>query len=219
MDCLFSRNVPKIKILDLTPPGDDFDNLKPQGAITFSIDRKYNVPLINIRFDGHTFDQSIVKREHFFLLEGTPLQTHSTTSSSDSSFDMAFLVKKRIAQNNLPDALRHPRERLPTTTPQILESNLKVDFQHSTFFISNEEIELRINAICFQFWKIQLFTKFVCDNHHKIKERHYVYADLYIFAEFLFMFLTKEFVDPKGMFRKIFRHHPFEFSMFDLSRE
>ena len=64
-----------------------------------------------------------------------------------------------------------------------------------------------------------MFAKFVCDNHHKIKERH-VYADLYIFAEFLSMFLTKEFVDPKGMFRKIFRHHPFGFSiMLDLCRE
>ena len=119
MDCLFSRNEPKIKILDLIPPGDDFDNLKPQGAIRFSIDRKYNVPLINIRFDGHTFGQSIVKREHFLLLE----RTHSTTWSSDSSFDTVFLVEKKIAQNNLPVVLRHPREKLPTTTPEILEPN------------------------------------------------------------------------------------------------
>ena len=117
MDCLFSRNEPKIKILDLTPLGDDFDNLKPQGAITFSIDRKYNVPLINIRFDGHIFGQSIVKREHFLLLE----RTHSTTSSSDSSFDTVFLVKKKIAQNNLPVVLRHPREKVPTATPEIFE--------------------------------------------------------------------------------------------------
>ena len=96
----------------------------------------------------------------------------------------------------------------------------KLIFNTAHFFISSEEIDFRINAICFQCWKIQLFAKFVCDNDHKIKERHYVYADLYIFAEFLFIFLTKEFVDPKGMFRKIFRYHPFEFSiMFALCKE
>ena len=60
--------------------------------ITFSIDRKDNILLIKIRFDGYAFGQSIVKREHFLLLERTSLQTHSTTSSSDSSFDTVFLV-------------------------------------------------------------------------------------------------------------------------------
>ena len=52
MGCLFSRNEPKTKIFDLTPPGDDFDYLRPKGTITFAIDRKCNVPLIDIRFDG-----------------------------------------------------------------------------------------------------------------------------------------------------------------------
>ena len=59
---LFLRNEQKIKIVDLTPSGDDFDNLKPQGTITFSIDRKDNILLINIRFDGYAFGQGIVKR-------------------------------------------------------------------------------------------------------------------------------------------------------------
>lgn len=53
-----------------------------------------------------------------------------------------------------------------------------------------------------------------------MRERHFVAGDLYMFAEFLSVFLTKEFVDPKGMFRKICRQHPFEFLlMFDLCRE
>ena len=44
--------------------------------------------------------------------------------------------------------------------------------------------------------------------------------DLYMFAEFLSMSLTKVFVDPKSMFRKICRQHPFEFLiMFDLCPE
>ena len=102
-----------------------------------------------------------------------------------------------MVQQNL---LIHPWERLPTTAPQVLDSVPKVDLQIGRFFISNEEFELRINSICFQFWKIQAFAKFVRDNYHKIRERHLVYGDLYMFVEFLSMFLYKEFVDPKGMF-------------------
>ena len=45
MGCFISRDEPKIKIFDLTPPGNDFDYLRPQGTTTFSIDRKCNVPL------------------------------------------------------------------------------------------------------------------------------------------------------------------------------
>ena len=53
MGYFFSRNDElKIKILDCTPPGDDFDYLRPHGTITLSIDRKYNIPLVDIRFDG-----------------------------------------------------------------------------------------------------------------------------------------------------------------------
>ena len=45
MGCFISRNEPKIKIFDLTPPGNDFDYLRPQETTTFSIDRTCNVPL------------------------------------------------------------------------------------------------------------------------------------------------------------------------------
>ena len=51
-------------------------------------------------------------------------------------------------------------------------------------------------------------------------KRNLVYANLYMFAEFLSMFLTKEFVNPKGMFHKVCRQHPFEFLItLDLCRE
>ena len=41
-----------------------------------------------------------------------------------------------------------------------------------------------------------------------------------MFPEFMSLFLTKEFVDPKEMLRKICRQHPSEFLlMFDLCRE
>ena len=80
----------------MTPPGDDFDYLRPQGTITFSIDRKYNIPLIDIRFDGWYENSARFcpkhseQSEHFLLLERTSLQTPSITSSSDSGFDTVF---------------------------------------------------------------------------------------------------------------------------------
>ena len=45
------------------------------------------------------------------------------------------------------------------------------------------------------------------------------YGDLTLYSDFLDMFLSKEFADPKRMFRKICRQFPFEFLLFDLSRE
>ena len=122
-----------------------------------------------------------------------------------------------MAQNNIAPV--HPWERLPLSAPKILYLNPKVNLQHGRF-ITNEQFKLRVNAICFQIWKIQSFPKFACDNHHKIKERNLVYSDLHMLVEFLSMFFTKEFVDSKGMFRKVCRQHPFEFLiMFDLWRE
>ena len=52
MGCLFSRNELKIRIFDLTPAGDESEYLRSQGTITLTIDRKYNAPLMDIRFDG-----------------------------------------------------------------------------------------------------------------------------------------------------------------------
>ena len=95
MGCLFSKNDErKIKIFDCTPPGDDFNYLKPQETITSSIDRKYNISLIDIRFDGW-YENSLwpkhsKEKEHFLLLERIPLQTPSITSLSDSGFDTVF---------------------------------------------------------------------------------------------------------------------------------
>ena len=117
-----------------------------------------------------------------------------------------------MAQNNLvPIAPRHPRERLHLPATQILLSKPEINLQHGRFFVIIKEFEARINTISFQLWKIQSFAKFVGDNYLKIKESHFVSGDLYMFAEFMSIFLNKEFVDSKGMFRKIDRQHPFEF--------
>ena len=91
-----SKNEPKIKIYDFTLPGHDFDFLRPQGAIILSIDRKYNVSLVDPIFDGwyensiRFWPKHIEQREHFLLLGRNPLQTPSITSSTGSGYDTAF---------------------------------------------------------------------------------------------------------------------------------
>ena len=53
MDCFCSKSdEQKITIYDCTIPGDDFEYLRPQGAITLSIDRKCNIPIVDIKLDA-----------------------------------------------------------------------------------------------------------------------------------------------------------------------
>ena len=84
MVCLFpkcsnSSDEPKIKIIDSTPPGAAFDYLRSNGTISFSVDRKYNIPVVDIRFE-RWYENSMrlwpyhtEQREHFLQLERTPL--------------------------------------------------------------------------------------------------------------------------------------------------
>lgn len=51
MESCFSK-APKVKFIDTIPIGKEFDYLRPEGFITFTIDTKYNIPLIEINFDG-----------------------------------------------------------------------------------------------------------------------------------------------------------------------
>ena len=63
-----------------------------------SIGRKYNIPIVDIRFDG--WYENIVRlwpkhseqREHVLLLDRTPLRTPSISSlfSDDSGLDTVF---------------------------------------------------------------------------------------------------------------------------------
>ena len=121
-----------------------------------------------------------------------------------------------MAENNL---LIHPRERLPHRAVPLLDTRPEVNFQCGRFFIYEDEFEFCVNSLCSQFLKIQAFAKFVQDSHKKIINQRIVCGDLTMFTDFLNMFLAKEFVDPKGMFRNICCHHPFEFLiMFDFCR-
>ena len=84
MVCLFpkcsnSSDEPKIKIIDSTPPGAAFDYLRSNSTISFSVDRKYNIPVVDIRFE-RWYENSMrlwpyhtEQREHFLQLERTPL--------------------------------------------------------------------------------------------------------------------------------------------------
>ena len=121
-----------------------------------------------------------------------------------------------MAQNNLT----HPRDRLPQPAINVLDIKPEVNFQSGRFFIHDSDFEFRIATANYQFWRIQAFSVFVIDNYKKIINMGFVHGDLILYFDFLNMFLSKDFSDPKGMFRKIYRQFPLEFLlMFDLSRE
>ena len=107
----------------------------------------------------------------------------------------------------------------PIAAVPLLDTRPELYFQCARVLISEDEFEFRINSLCSQFLKIQAFAKFVRDNLKRIINQSVVSGDLTIFSDFLSMFLTIEFVDPKGMFQKICRQHPFKFLiMFDFCR-
>ena len=93
MGCCFSFNEPKINIIDETPEGTNFDYLRPKGAITYTIDRTFNIHSIQRNFDGW-FESSVClwpknnkARSNFLLLERIP----SISFSSESGiFDTVF---------------------------------------------------------------------------------------------------------------------------------
>ena len=100
MGCLFSECISsseelKIKSIDCTPPGAAFNNLKPKGTISFSVDRKYKIPVVDTSFEGwyensvHLWPCHTEQTEHFLQLQRTPLQTPGV-SSEDSGYDTVF---------------------------------------------------------------------------------------------------------------------------------
>ena len=101
MRCCFSLKERRIKIFNQTPPGEKFNYLRTEGVINFTIDRKYNVPLIEIQFEGW-FENSVrlwpkdnKARENLLLLERTLPPTPSISSPSGIGIDTIFLLYKR----------------------------------------------------------------------------------------------------------------------------
>lgn len=96
MGCCFSPNEPRIKNIDETPQGQNFAYLRPEGTITYPIDTTYNIPLIEIQFDG-SFESSVClwpkdnrARSNFLLLERTPPPSLSISFRSDSGIGTIF---------------------------------------------------------------------------------------------------------------------------------
>ena len=50
--CLRKKNVSNIEVADYIPYGSSFHYLRPCGTITVNLDRKWNVPVIDIDFEG-----------------------------------------------------------------------------------------------------------------------------------------------------------------------
>ena len=98
MCCCFSYNERRIEIIDETPQGKNFDYLRPRRTIIYSIDSTYNIPLIEINFDGwfescvHLWPKNSKMRSNFLLLERTPPPSPSISSfsSSDTGVDTVF---------------------------------------------------------------------------------------------------------------------------------
>lgn len=81
-------NTSKVKIIDSTPVGKEFDYFRHKGFVTYTIDPKYNIPLKEINFDGlletsvQLGPESKAARSRFLLLERTPPPTPSISSFS-----------------------------------------------------------------------------------------------------------------------------------------
>ena len=50
--CFSFLNKPTVEIIDEAPKGKQFDHLRPEGVITYTVDRMYDVPEVKINFDG-----------------------------------------------------------------------------------------------------------------------------------------------------------------------
>ena len=156
------------------------------------------------------FGQRILDRVNFFCCWKGHLYGHQVFLHVLIVLLTLLFSLVKMAENNLIPIAPwcppcHPGKRLHLPATQILQSKPEINLQQGRFFITVHEFEVRVNKICFPLWKIQAFAKFAAVNYSKVKERHFVSGDLYIFAEFMSIFLTRELVDPKIMFRKICR--------------
>ena len=93
-----SNNIAQIKIIDNIQKGKRFDYLRPRREIILTMDRVYNVPMLNINFeDWYVISVRLCpkseKARHCFQcwLERTPPDTRSSNisccSNSSASFD------------------------------------------------------------------------------------------------------------------------------------
>ena len=135
MGYCFSLNEPRTNIFDQTLARENY--LRPEGTIRFSVDRKYNVPVVDIQFDGW-FENSIRlwlkdtrQRDSFWLLERTPFRHQVFPHVLRVVLTLFFSVVKMAENNLVPIASRtlyHPRERLPFQQLKYSSQNQKLSF-------------------------------------------------------------------------------------------
>ena len=94
----FSFNRPSVEIIDETPIGKQFDYLRSERRIIYTVDRMCDVPQTEINFDGW-YKASVglwpkfnKMRSNFLNLQRTPLlsPTVSISSSTDSGINTEF---------------------------------------------------------------------------------------------------------------------------------
>ena len=102
MGSCFSSNEPRVKIIDEIPVREKFYYLRPEETFTYTIDRTYNIPLIEIQFNYwlessvHLWPENNKMRKNFLLLQRTPPPSPSLSSfslSADSGIILYFSLK------------------------------------------------------------------------------------------------------------------------------
>ena len=89
--CLsFGNNKSRIEIIDQIPKGKEFNYLRPEGKITYSINTTYDVPRIEFDFNDwyvnsvRLWSGSKKFRPHLLMLRRTPLVLPQISFSSGS---------------------------------------------------------------------------------------------------------------------------------------
>ena len=88
--------------------------------------------------------------------------------------------------------LLHPRDRLPQPAPRVTLENSR------RLFIIRDKFNLKVNQIGDDLEKIKEFALLCRVTNQKLIDKNYVCGDIKIFSDFLFQFVIKEFVDPRG---------------------
>ena len=87
------------EVLDYSPPGTEYNYLKPRETITIEMDSKCTLPIIHFSFDGwlpnsvRLWPENSIQREKFLILERTPLSSpnvSSTSSDYESGYDIVL---------------------------------------------------------------------------------------------------------------------------------
>ena len=120
----FSFNRPSIEIIDEMPKGKQFDYLRSKGKITYTVNRMYDVPEIEINFNGwyrasvRLWQKSTKMSSNFLDLQRTPLPSpnflllHLTIVVLIQYFGCLILafffytVLMNTVQNNFKNSLR-----------------------------------------------------------------------------------------------------------------